>query len=165
MIDSVWRQLSRPQDTAQLGALIAGHLQPGDAVCLQGPLGAGKSTLARGAIRALTRPDEEAPSPTFTLAQTYEGPRLTLTHFDLYRVRSSDEILELGLEEALDRGAVLIEWPERLGGDPPVNRLDIELRLLPGASTKGRLARLSGRGVWIERANELIRQLDDEAAR
>ena len=72
--------------TARLGAAVARALRPGEAVCLYGPLGAGKSTLARGLVRALTRPDEDVPSPTFTLVQFYDGPDFPVAHFDLYRL-------------------------------------------------------------------------------
>jgi tRNA threonylcarbamoyladenosine biosynthesis protein TsaE len=113
--------------TADLGARLAGLLAAGDAVCLFGDLGAGKSTLARGLIRALTTPEEDVPSPTFTLVQTYEADALTVAHFDLYRLASAAEAYEIGVEEALDDGCAIIEWPERLEGDLPADRLDIEL--------------------------------------
>ena len=131
-------RLDGPEATAALGAAIAPTLQAGDAVCLYGPLGAGKSTLARGLIRALTREDEEVPSPTFTLVQTYEGAGLTIAHFDLYRLKSAREADELGLDEALDTGCAIIEWPERLEGALPPHRLDIEL-IIDGAVRRARL--------------------------
>ena len=130
--------------TAGLGAAIAEQLQPGEAVCLSGPLGAGKSTLARALVRALTTPDEEVPSPTFTLVQFYEGPRLKVAHFDLYRLSNPDEAYEIGLDEALDEGAAVIEWPERLAGRLPGDRLDVEIGLLEA----GRSARLTPHGAW-----------------
>ena len=101
--------------TGALGARIAAGLQVGDCVALKGDLGAGKTTLARAILRALAV-TERVPSPTFTLVQSYETPRLTLYHYDLYRIRDPREIDELGLDEALQDGAALIEWPER-GGD------------------------------------------------
>ena len=101
--------------TARLGAAVGLALEAGEAVCLWGPLGAGKTTLARGLIRALADPNEDAPSPTFTLVQFYPTERLRLAHFDLYRIERPDEAHEIGLDEALDDGAALIEWPERLG--------------------------------------------------
>jgi len=130
--------------TARLGAAIARDLRAGETVCLSGPLGAGKSTLARALIRALTTPNEEVPSPTFTLVQFYEGPRLKVAHFDLYRLSSADEAYEIGLDEALDDGAAVIEWPERLQGRLPADRLDVEIALA-GA---GRRARLTPHGAW-----------------
>lgn len=119
--------LSDADATAALGARLAGLLAVGDAVCLFGDLGAGKSTLARGLIRALTSPDEDVPSPTFTLVQTYDGPAFSIAHFDLYRLTSAAEAYEIGVDEALDDGCAIIEWPERLEGDLPGDRLDIEL--------------------------------------
>jgi tRNA threonylcarbamoyladenosine biosynthesis protein TsaE len=138
--------------TARLGEAIAGALQPGDMVCLSGPLGAGKSTLARALIRALTNPDEDVPSPTFTLVQFYEGPRLKVAHFDLYRLTDPDEAYEIGLDEALDEGAALIEWPERLQGRLPADRLDVEIALGEGA--EGRRVRLVPHGAWEGRRIE-----------
>ncbi|HZZ68034.1 MAG TPA: tRNA (adenosine(37)-N6)-threonylcarbamoyltransferase complex ATPase subunit type 1 TsaE [Phenylobacterium sp.] len=136
--------------TARLGEAIARELKAGEAVCLSGPLGAGKSTLARALIRALTTPEEDVPSPTFTLVQFYEGARLKVAHFDLYRLASAEEAYEIGLYEALDDGAAVIEWPERLAASLPLDRLDVEISL-DGA---GRRARLTAFGAWKGRRIE-----------
>jgi tRNA threonylcarbamoyladenosine biosynthesis protein TsaE len=136
--------------TARLGAAIARALRAGEAVCLSGPLGAGKSTLARALIRTLTTPDEDVPSPTFTLMQFYEGEDLRIAHFDLYRLTSAEEAYEIGLDEALEDGAAVIEWPERLDGRLPPDRLDVEISL-DGA---GRKARLTSHGAWEGRQVE-----------
>jgi tRNA threonylcarbamoyladenosine biosynthesis protein TsaE len=138
--------------TARLGAAVAERLRAGEAVCLSGPLGAGKSTLARALIRALTTPDEDVPSPTFTLVQFYEGPRLAVAHFDLYRLTDPGEAYEIGLDEALEDGAAVIEWPERLDGRLPPDRLDIELALAEGGA---RRARLTPHGAWEGRGLDL----------
>jgi tRNA threonylcarbamoyladenosine biosynthesis protein TsaE len=136
--------------TARLGAAIAHRLRPGEAICLTGPLGAGKSTLARALIRALTTPAEDVPSPTFTLVQFYEGAGLKVAHFDLYRLSDPDEAYEIGLDEALDEGAAVIEWPQRLEGRLPPDRLDIEITL----DGNGRRARLTPQGAWEGRTIE-----------
>ncbi len=137
--------------TARLGAAIAGRLAAGEAVCLSGPLGAGKSTLARALVRALTTPAEDVPSPTFTLAQFYEGRTLKVAHFDLYRLSDPDEAYEIGLDEALEDGAAVIEWPERLAGRLPADRLDVEIEF----SGEGRWARLTPHGAWEGRKVEV----------
>lgn len=136
--------------TLALGQALAPRLRRGEALCLSGPLGAGKSTLARALIRALTTPDEDVPSPTFTLVQFYEGADLPIAHFDLYRLADPDEAYEIGLDEALEDGAALIEWPQRLEGRLPPDRLDIEMEL-DGA---GRRVRLTPHGAWEGRELE-----------
>ncbi len=148
---SLHLQLASPEDTARLGAAVARALAPGDAVCLSGPLGAGKTCLARGLIRALAGEDEEIPSPTFTLVQLYDGAAFPVAHFDLYRLAGPAEVDELGLAEALDDGAAVIEWPERLADRLPPDRLDIVLAF----SGEGRSARLSPHGAWKGRPIEL----------
>lgn len=134
--------------TARLGRAVARELRRGDAVHLKGGLGAGKTTLARAAIRALTTPEEEAPSPTFTLVQTYDGPDFPVAHFDLYRLSGPAQARELGLDEAVDEGAVLIEWPERLEGRyPSAHTLEVEL----AHEGAGRRARITAHGDWRRR--------------
>ena len=154
--------------TTRLGEAIAPLLAPGEAVLLYGPLGMGKSTLARGLIRALTRPDEDVPSPTFTLVQFYESDP-AIAHFDLYRLTRPEEAFEVGLDEALDEGCALIEWPERLGDDPGrmlgPDRLIIEIsEPAPQAAAlreggdrglSGRVATVSGAGSWEAKLKEL----------
>ena len=139
--------------TARLGAAVGRWLQPGETVCLSGPLGAGKSTLARALIRSLTTPDEDVPSPTFTLVQFYEGPRIKVAHFDLYRLADAGEAYEIGLDEALEDGAAVIEWPERLDGALPPDRLDIDFELSEDASA--RRVRMTPHGAWEGRGIEL----------
>lgn len=135
--------LAGPEDAEALGAALAAALGPGDVVCLHGPLGAGKTTLARGAIRAWTGDAQaEAPSPTFTLVQAYDGPRGALWHMDLYRLKSPEEALELGVEDAFASALCLVEWADRLGPLTPHDRLDICLAEVGAA----REARIEGHG-------------------
>ena len=137
--------------TQRLGAAIAAELKVGDTICLSGPLGAGKSTLARALIRALTTPAEEVPSPTFTLVQLYNGA-VPIAHFDLYRLTSPEEAHELGLDEALDEGAAVVEWPQRLEGRLPADRLDIDIAF--DETGEGRRVRLTPHGAWEGRGLE-----------
>lgn len=149
--DSVTLALADPAATEALGRRIAAGLRSGDVVCLSGDLGAGKTTLARGAIAAWTGTAEEAPSPTYTLVQTYAGAAGELWHVDLYRLKRPEDAWELGLEEAFADAACLIEWPERLGGQLPRDRLEVTL----SAHGAGRLATLVGRGAWSERVGTI----------
>lgn len=110
--------------TAAIAGQIAARLGPGDTLLLEGPIGAGKTTFARALIRArLGRPREDVPSPTFTLVQTYEADGVEIWHCDLYRLTDSQDILELGLEDAFATAICLIEWPDRLGPDLPADAL------------------------------------------
>lgn len=139
--------------TASLAAALAAQVLPGDVVTLSGALGAGKTSFARFFIRALGV-GEEVPSPTFTLVQTYETTRGTVWHFDLYRLASPEEVWELGFEEALIAGIILIEWPERIGALLPRERLDLSLRA--GASPQARLATLQGSADWNARLGQIF---------
>ncbi len=137
--------------TEALGARVGAALAIGDVVCLTGPLGAGKTTFARGAVQAWVGHPEETPSPTYTLVQTYEGPRGVLWHMDLYRLHAPEEAMELGLEEAFAAAACLVEWSERLGPFLPRDRLDIAFSM----AGDGRRAALTGVGGWRARVHDL----------
>ncbi len=147
-------ELSDAEATARLGAAVASLLAPGEAVLLYGPLGMGKSTLARGLIRALTRPDEDVPSPTFTLVQFYESEP-PVAHFDLYRLTRPEEAAEIGLDEALDEGCAVIEWPERLGEDPALWLGPDRLTITLAEDGAARRATVSGAGAWESKLKDL----------
>lgn len=108
--------LADAQATEALGASLARVLRAGDVVALSGPLGAGKTTLARGLLAGLGL-EGEAPSPSFSLVIAYAPPevRLPLWHVDLYRIEDGDELDELGLDDARADTVLLIEWSERMG--------------------------------------------------
>jgi tRNA threonylcarbamoyladenosine biosynthesis protein TsaE len=135
-----------------LGRELGGLARPGDVILLLGGLGAGKTTLARAVIRALGV-REDVPSPTFTLVQTYEGENadgpLPIHHFDLYRLDEPDDIRELDLEDALDHGLSLIEWPEIALAALPQERL--EVHLAPGPDDASRSLTLMGDDNWANR--------------
>ncbi|WP_447764847.1 tRNA (adenosine(37)-N6)-threonylcarbamoyltransferase complex ATPase subunit type 1 TsaE [Sphingopyxis panaciterrae] len=103
-------------EAERIGAAIGKALKPGDVVALEGDLGAGKTTLARAMLKARGLAGE-APSPTFAIVQPYAPPEvdLAIAHVDLYRIEDEDELIELGLDDYLYDGALLIEWPDRLG--------------------------------------------------
>jgi tRNA threonylcarbamoyladenosine biosynthesis protein TsaE len=111
-----------------LGARLAAVARPGDVVLLSGPLGAGKTTLARGVLRGLGWTGD-VPSPSFALVESYDAPplRLAAWHVDLYRLDDARDAPALGLDDA-ERGLLLIEWPERLseGAFPGALRLRLE---------------------------------------
>jgi len=137
--------------TAALGARLAAVARPRDVLLLHGDLGMGKTALARGFVTSAVPGTEEVPSPTFTLVQTYPSVLGPIWHFDLYRLKDPDEIWELGFEDALVDGILLIEWPDRLGGLAPRDRVD--LTLSPGRTADTRQATLvaAGRSDWLDR--------------
>jgi len=124
----------RENDTENAARALAEDLRTGDILLLSGDLGAGKTVFARALIRAMTGDGAmDVPSPTFTLLQTYDTPQGTLWHFDLYRIKNPEEIYELGWEEAMTGGIVIVEWPERLGSLAPRDAVRIEFRTAPEA--------------------------------
>ncbi|HZV18657.1 MAG TPA: tRNA (adenosine(37)-N6)-threonylcarbamoyltransferase complex ATPase subunit type 1 TsaE [Sphingobium sp.] len=129
-----------------IGRAIAVHLRAGDVVTLEGGLGVGKTTLARGLLRGLGFAGE-APSPTFAIVQGYDPPetRLPIAHVDLYRLDDSDEVAELGLDDWLDGGALAIEWPDRLGGLYADIALAIHIAV---AADGGRILTVAVPGAW-----------------
>jgi tRNA threonylcarbamoyladenosine biosynthesis protein TsaE len=135
--------LSDPAATRQLAERLAGVAVPRDIIALGGTLGMGKTAFARAFIQHLAGA-QEVPSPTFTLVQSYDVQAGTIWHFDLYRLNRPEDVWELGFEEALEAGILLIEWPERLGALLPARRLDLALR--PGEKPQARRALLDARG-------------------
>ncbi len=139
--------------TERLAARLAALARPGDAILLEGPLGAGKSAFARAFLRAATGdPLLEVPSPSFTLVQGYDLPGgVEAQHFDLYRLSGPGALAELGWDDAR-RGLVLVEWPDRLGALRPAGALVITLA--QGMTEDERLATLSG---WDDRLTPAAR--------
>lgn len=144
-------RLAAPDDTARLGRWLAGCLQPGDTVLLQGPIGSGKSHLARSVIQSWLGQMEDVPSPTYTLVQTYGEGDAEIWHADLYRLSHPDEVIELGLDDAFGRAICLVEWPERLGRATP----DSALRLTFSQDGEGRRVLLTGSAEWAERLSQI----------
>jgi len=129
-------RLPTPAATDALAARLAALLAPGDTLLLQGRLGAGKSHLARAAIRALIGPGGDRvdiPSPTFTLVQVYDTAPGEVWHADLYRLTHPQEAEELGLDAAMEAAICLVEWPDRLAPDWPAGAVCLRLAADPGA--------------------------------
>ncbi|MDD2862701.1 MAG: tRNA (adenosine(37)-N6)-threonylcarbamoyltransferase complex ATPase subunit type 1 TsaE [Acidiphilium sp.] len=132
--------LESEAETVALARGLAARAVAGDAFLLSGPLGAGKSTLARAFIRARAGDAAlEVPSPSFTLVQVYELEP-PVAHFDLWRLAGETDVEELGFEAAL-AGIVLVEWPERLGGLVPAEAVRIGLEWAEG---ERRVVRIEG---------------------
>ncbi|MEY1557085.1 tRNA (adenosine(37)-N6)-threonylcarbamoyltransferase complex ATPase subunit type 1 TsaE [Yoonia sp. R2331] len=143
------RSVTLPDEdaTARFAAAIAPLLRAGDTLLLSGEIGAGKSAFARALIRARLGWEEDVPSPTFTLVQTYDDADLTIWHCDLYRLTDPQEVFELGLDEALETAVCLIEWPDRLGQQAPPGALQLKFT----AGDPAHHLTLSMPGNWAER--------------
>jgi N-acetylmuramate 1-kinase len=135
----------------RLASRLAIMLRPQDVLTLSGPLGAGKTTFARALIQRLTG-ESEVPSPTFAIMQKYEAARFGIVHADFYRLQPG-ELGELGLDDALDTGLVIIEWPERAEESLPPDRLDMALE--ETADPNRRRAILTGKDSWAPRLERL----------
>ena len=142
---------SSPEETRQLGARLAPWLRVGDMVALSAPLGLGKTELARGLLWALAGQEIEVPSPSFALIQPYETTPPVL-HMDLYRLEDPSEVLELGLDDGLQTGIVLVEWPEHGKGYLPTDALWV--RGQPGPGAQDRVWQWLGDEAWAERLKE-----------
>jgi tRNA threonylcarbamoyladenosine biosynthesis protein TsaE len=148
-----------PEETERLGAGLARLLRPGDLVLLRGELGTGKTTLVRGAARALGIA-EPVTSPTFTIANRYAG-RVPVAHLDAYRLSApDDEELGLALEAIGEDSIAFVEWPEAFEPGLPEARVEVELRHVGG---DGRLVLLRTSDPLL--ADPLRRLVDDLRAR
>ena len=126
--------LGNEQATADFGGRLAAALRPGDVVKLSGPLGVGKTSLARGILHALGH-RAEVPSPSFAIVQPYDELDLPVWHVDLFRIEDPSEIDELGLDAAQD-GVLLIEWPERAGPSAWREALGLTLDFVEGGARR-----------------------------
>ena len=142
------------EETRALAARVAGLAVAGDLIVLLGDLGAGKTAFVQGLVTALGSPDPVT-GPTFTIAQRYDGGRLTGPHLDAYRLAGPEEAADLALDELLDDDAVtVIEWGDRLQGILPVDRLEIALAF--GSGDDDRVLELDAGGPgWAARLREL----------
>lgn len=126
-------QIKSEHEMSAFGAMLAAALGPGSTVLLSGPIGAGKTHLARSMIQSLLPFAEDVPSPTYTLVQTYHTNTTDIWHADLYRLADSSELVELGLDEAFSTAIVIVEWPDRLPNEMvPRSAISIEIRPMGG---------------------------------
>ena len=144
--------LATDDDTARLGAALAGVVTAGDTLLLDGAIGSGKTHLARALIRARLGNAEDVPSPTFTLIQTYGPPDDEIWHADLYRLSHPDEVMELGLDDAFGRAICLVEWPDRLGSHRPKQALTLQF----SPEGDGRRVVLAGDAAWAGRLSGVV---------
>ena len=143
--------------TLALGKKIADGLVPGMLIALHGPLGAGKTSLARGVLRGLGF-EGRVKSPTYALVELYELSRLDLYHFDLYRFAHPEELIESGLQEAFNGSNVcIVEWAERAGNLLPVADLVVNMEMADGE----RIARLA---AHTENGTRCLQQLHNWVA-
>ena len=138
--------LFEEKDTYKIGSLLAKHATEGDVITLSGILGSGKTTLVRGFIREAGINDP-IPRPTFTIIQTYYSNLGEILHIDAWRLEDVNDTLVLGIEDAMDKSIILLEWPEKIHQILPENRLQINLCILQNY----RVASFSASNFWKER--------------
>jgi tRNA threonylcarbamoyladenosine biosynthesis protein TsaE len=128
-----------PEEMTALGREISVLIRKGTVISLEGPLGAGKTQLAKGVAVGL-RCGDEASSPSFTLVHEYGGGRLPLHHFDFYRLKSSEELLGIGYDDSLGNGGILIEWGDKFPEALPSGVVRICIEILPQGGRRVRAA-------------------------
>jgi tRNA threonylcarbamoyladenosine biosynthesis protein TsaE len=133
--------------TLALGAALGANLTPGMVLWLEGDLGAGKTTLVRGLLRAAGETGV-VKSPTYTLVEVHVVSGLNFYHFDFYRFNQAEEYLDAGLDEYFSgSGICLVEWPDKAAPYLPAADMRIELRVASGAGGDGRTARITAAGA------------------
>jgi len=150
--------------TQHLGSLLANELAVGDVISLSGPLGAGKSALARSIIISASPNETDIPSPTFSLIQTYElADRTPLWHLDLYRIERPEDAMQLGLDDAFVDAVCLIEWPDRLENFLPKSTLSVHLSRADGDDLDDavgiRFAKITAPLRWADRLKAIMVKL------
>ena len=144
--------LNDASKTEELGRAISTLSSAGDTFLLEGDIGAGKTTFARAFVKYQCGAETEVPSPTFTIVQSYEGGAAEIWHCDLYRLDSSQEAEELGLEAAFDNCICLVEWPDRLGSMSPPNAFTLKFDVVHDR----RSVTLFGPKEWVEKISSLF---------
>ena len=146
--------INNEYETCRLAAQLATCASKGQIIALTGELGVGKTAFARAYVQKLIGKKEEVISPTFTLVQIYETASFPIYHFDFYRINDPEEVGELGFEEAVETGLVLIEWPSRLGNLLPTKRLDIVIK--QGHLSHSRKVEISVHEYWYDKIFETL---------
>lgn len=124
------------EGTWEVARRFAAELKPGDVVCLEGDLGAGKTTFTQGLAAALGA-KRAVTSPTFCIVVEHSTERMLLVHMDLYRLHDEDDVLTIGWEDYLSRGAaLLVEWPDRAGDLIPANAWHVRFTLGEGEDAR-----------------------------
>jgi tRNA threonylcarbamoyladenosine biosynthesis protein TsaE len=143
-----------PEETRVVGAALAPTLLPSDVISLSGDLGAGKTVFVQG-LGAALGVRQRITSPSFTLVHEYSG-RYQILHLDVYRLESIQEVLDLGFEELLDPGAILlVEWGEAVRPLLPVRYLEVELRSSAGGETERQITFVPHGAEWINKVQEM----------
>lgn len=148
----------RQQEVERLARKLASLCRRGDVLALKGEVGAGKSTFARAFVRKFAgRSVLDVPSPTYTLAQRYSSqkPLPPVWHIDLYRLKKRSELRELGIEDAIEEGIVLVEWPDKMERLFPPSML--MLLFSQGKDEKERTIVIKGDKSWEARLNKVIK--------
>ena len=144
------------EDTSMLAKKIADIARQRDVFAIYGTLGMGKSVFSRAFIRHLTGA-KEIPSPTFTLLQIYEAKYFDIYHYDMYRIKTPEEVFELGIEDAFYQGVSLIEWPEKMEEYLPAGT--IKIRIVPEGDNRRRILISSENTDWLKRIKAIEKDI------